>query len=105
MEQRVKSLVSRFRKSVLNAGLFSTTFLFSHSLFAEDLAPLTGAVDWVTTTLANIALTVLGLQIMFRLWQVSQGQKEWSEVVKPILITAAIVAVPIAIPLMRAAMK
>ncbi len=77
--------------------LFSTFIglnLVSTAVLADELPALNNATKWVSSTLTSVALAVLGLQIMFRLWQVNQGQKEWSEVAKPILVTAAIVAVP-----------
>lgn len=61
---------------------------------ADDIPAIKSATDWMSNTLVGIAVTVLGLQIMYRLWQVNQGQKEWSEVAKPVLITAAIAATP-----------
>ena len=68
--------------------------LVSTAALADELPALKGASAWISSTLISIAVAVLGLQIMLRLWQVNQGQKEWSEVAKPVLVTAAIVAVP-----------
>ena len=79
--------------------------LISTSARADDLPALNNATRWVSSTLTSVALAVLGLQIMFRLWQVNQGQKEWSEVAKPILITGAIVAVPAVITALDSVMR
>ena len=79
--------------------------LVSTVALADDLPALNSATQWVSKTLISIALAVLGLQIMFRLWQVNQGQKEWSEVAKPILVTAAIVAVPTIMTALSGAMR
>lgn len=68
--------------------------LVSTAALADDLPAVQGAASWVTKTFISVAFTILGLQIMFRLWQINQGQKEWSEVVKPVLVTAAIAATP-----------
>ena len=89
----------------LTALLSLPLLLLSHEAFAEELSALSGATTWVTNTLISIALTVLGLQIIFSLWQVNQGQKEWREVAKPIIITALIVAVPTIISALRATMN
>lgn len=85
--------------SMVGLSLVSTVAL------ADDLPALNSATQWVSKTLISIALAVLGLQIMFRLWQVNQGQKEWSEVAKPILVTAAIVAVPTIMTALSGAMR
>jgi hypothetical protein len=85
--------------SMVGLSLVSTVAL------ADDLPALNSATQWVSKTLISIALAVLGLQIMFRLWQVNQGQKEWSEVAKPILVTAAIVAVPTIMTALSAAIR
>lgn len=92
------------RKQKRQHLLWSVYFLptFAH---AESLAPMKGATTWLYSTLVSVAVTVLGLQIMYRLWQVNQGQKEWAEVIKPILITAAIIAVPTLITALVSAMS
>lgn len=97
----IKNRPKNYRLTVL---LSLPLLLLSHDAFAEELSALTGATDWVTKTLISIALTVLGLQIIYGLWQVNQGQKEWREVAKPIIITALIVAVPAIISALRTAM-
>lgn len=79
--------------------------VFSTSTFADEISALTGATNWINKTLVSVALTVLGMQIMYNLWQVNQGHKEWREVAKPILITAIIVAVPTLVMALRAAMQ
>ena len=78
--------------------------MLSGSACAEELAAVTGATKWMTDLAISVALTVLGLQIMYKLWQVNQGHKELREVVQPILITACIVATPAAVLLIKAAM-
>ncbi len=82
-----------YRKATGAVGFIGLN-LVSTAVLADELPALNNATRWVSSTLISVALAVLGLQIMFRLWQVNQGQKEWSEVAKPILVTAAIVAVP-----------
>ncbi|WP_019218341.1 hypothetical protein [Legionella tunisiensis] len=94
----------RLKNYRLTALLSLPLLLLSHEAFAEELSALSGATNWVTKTLISIALTVLGLQIIYSLWQVNQGQKEWREVAKPIIITALIVAVPAIISALRTAM-
>ncbi len=87
-----KSLISYQRTKL---WLLTTSLtLLSTAASAEELTALKGATDWIVNTLITVAVTVLGLQIMYRLWQVNQGHKEWNEVAKPILITALIVSVP-----------
>ena len=90
MLNKSKSLYRKGRCALSVAGLS----LVSTAALADELPALNSATQWVSKTLVSVAMAVLGLQIMFRLWQVNQGQKEWSEVAKPVLVTAAIVAVP-----------
>ena len=89
----LKKSKSLYRKGLCALSMVGLSLVSTVAL-ADDLPALNSATQWVSKTLISIALAVLGLQIMFRLWQVNQGQKEWSEVAKPILVTAAIVAVP-----------
>lgn len=89
----LKNSRSFYKKSISMLGFIGLN-LVSTAVLADELPALNNATRWVSSTLTSVALAVLGLQIMFRLWQVNQGQKEWSEVAKPILVTAAIVAVP-----------
>lgn len=100
-KNRTKSLYQNTQKATLASSLF----LLSRAACARELGALNGAVDWLVTTLISIALAVLGLQIMYSLWQVNQGHKEWREVAKPILITAAIVSVPTIVTVLAATMK
>ncbi|MBX9703175.1 MAG: hypothetical protein K2X39_03385 [Silvanigrellaceae bacterium] len=99
---------NRFKFSYQKPGLVLTTALLTllaEPAFADELPALTGAVDKITGILISIALTVLSLQIIYGLWQVNQGHKEWREVVKPILITAAIVSVPAIVGILRAVLR
>ncbi|STX39299.1 hypothetical protein [Legionella feeleii] len=96
-----KNMLKKSLSLIAGAG-FS---LLSNMAFAEEIAALNGATKWMNSTLISIALTVLGLQIMYSLWQVNQGHKEWREVAKPIIITALIVSVPAIITVLRAAMQ
>ena len=82
-----------YRKAKCALGIIGLN-LVSTAALADDLPAVQGAASWVTKTFISVAFTILGLQIMFRLWQINQGQKEWAEVVKPVLITAAIAATP-----------
>ena len=95
-----KRIQQKAKQLITGAGFI----LFSCIAQADQLAPMKGATDWLYKTLTWVALTVLGLQIMFRLWQVNQGQKEWSEVAKPILVTGGIAAVPMVIGALVSAM-
>lgn len=97
----IKSVYQKTKYFFWGSGLT----LVSHVACADELSALTGASKWVTNTLISVALTVLGLQIMYSLWQVNQGQKEWREVLTPIFITALIVSVPTGIVLLKAAMN
>ena len=101
MLKKSKLLYRKGRCAFSVAGLS----LASTAALADDLPALNSATQWVSKTLISIALAVLGLQIMFRLWQVNQGQQEWSEVAKPILVTAAIVAVPTIMTALSGAMR
>lgn len=85
--------LNRYQRTKLWLATTSLSLL-SQVACAEELKALKGATDWIVSTLITVAVTVLGLQIMYRLWQVNQGHKEWNEVAKPILITALIVSVP-----------
>lgn len=98
-------MIKTIKNKVQGLLRFITFTLISTAARADELPALNNATKWVTSTLVSIALAVLGLQIMFRLWQVNQGQKEWSEVAKPILVTAAIVAVPAVITALASAMR
>ncbi len=89
----LKKSQALYRKTTSAVGFIGLN-LVSTAVLADELPALNNATRWVSSTLISVALAVLGLQIMFRLWQVNQGQKEWSEVAKPILVTAAMVAVP-----------
>jgi protein-S-isoprenylcysteine O-methyltransferase Ste14 len=82
-----------YRKAKYALGIIGLN-LVSTAALADNLPALNKASTWISSTMVSVAVAVLGLQIMFRLWQVNQGQKEWSEVAKPVLVTAAIVAVP-----------
>lgn len=97
----IKSAHQKTKHVLFASGLT----LVSSVACAEELSAITGASKWVTSTLISVALTVLGLQVMYSLWQVNQGQKEWRDVLTPICITAAIVSVPTAIVLLKAAMS
>ena len=88
--QKIKCPVAALLLSVL-----------SKNACADEISALTGATNWINNTLVSVALTVLGMQIMYNLWQVNQGHKEWREVAKPILITAMIVAVPTLVMALR----
>ena len=84
---------SFYKKAKCALGIIGLN-LISTAALADELPALNKASAWISSTLISVAVAVLGMQIMFRLWQVNQGQKEWSEVAKPVLVTAAIVAVP-----------
>ena len=101
MLKKSKSLYKKTINALSMAGLS----LVSTAALADDLPALNSATQWVSKTLVSVAMAVLGLQIMFRLWQVNQGQKEWSEVAKPVLVTAAIVAVPTIMTALSSAMR
>jgi cytochrome c biogenesis protein CcdA len=96
------------KKSLLKKGyLFisgSVLSVVSAKASADSIPAINGASEWVVNAMIGIAVSVIGMQIIYKLWQVNQGQKEPSEVVKPILITAAIVATPTIIGLIISAM-
>ena len=100
----IKTIKNRVQNTKSMIGFIGLSFI-STEVLADELPALNNAARWVTSTLISIALAVLGLQIMFRLGQVNQGQKEWSEVAKPILVTAAIVAVPAVITALASTMR
>lgn len=77
--------------------------LVANEAIADQLPAVKGAADWIVKTMVAFAVTVLAMQIIYKLWQVNQGQKEPAEVVKPILITAAIASVPVIVSAIKSA--
>lgn len=77
--------------------------LLANEARADQLPAVKGAADWITKSMMAFAVTVLAMQIIYKLWQVNQGQKEPAEIVKPILITAAIVSVPVVVTALKSA--
>ena len=100
-QKSIKKVYQKIKYALLGSCLCLT----SNYAFADSVPPLDGAAKWLVGTLISIAVTVLGLQIMHNLWQVNQGHKEWRDVVKPIFITALIVATPTCVVALVAVLK
>lgn len=87
----VKTSQRTFKKAMSFLSLTALPLL----AYADELPAIKGASDWLLTTVISVAITVLGLQTAWELWGVYIGKKEARDVVKPILICAAFVSLPV----------
>ena len=87
------------------ATFFSLSMLSSVALAkVEGLAPAKGAFEYIVDYSANLTVLAMATFIIFRLWQIQGGQREWTDVIKPIVITALVIGVKVAAPLILSSM-
>ena len=93
-------------KHLRQIGLFTCIALSSNITFAdsEGLEASSGAVEWIVDYLTSFAIVAMGMLIITKLFQIQFQDRDWREVIKPILITSAIIGVKVAAPALVTAM-
>lgn len=102
MKKVIKSLSVKLREfwAFIWLSFFSSVALADN----EGLDASTGAIEWVVSYLTTFALVAMGLLIIAKLLQIQFQDRDWREVVKPVLVTSAIVGVKLAAPALISAM-